>query len=112
MERVHLHTIQQIQLEHADGKKRSGTYPDDSRVSQTSSNDASQFGLNNGNQLDEDGSVTPPEHSGVLPNGNVEIISSYVSTGNAKVQVEHVLASSCRPPLKIVWQSANSVMLF
>ena len=98
MERVHLHTIQQIQLEHADGKKRSGTYPDDFRVSQTSSNDASQFVLNNGNQLDE--------------NGNVEIISSYVSTGNAKVQVEHVLASSCRPPLKIVLQSANSVMLF
>ncbi|XP_057507024.1 uncharacterized protein LOC130790098 isoform X7 [Actinidia eriantha] len=90
MERVHLHTIQQIQLELFDSKKRSGTYPDDSRASQTSSNDASQFGLNNGNQLDENGSVTPPEHSGVLPNGNVEIISSYVSTGNAKVQADHI----------------------
>ncbi|GFY81795.1 hypothetical protein Acr_02g0000350 [Actinidia rufa] len=90
MERVHLHRIQQIQLELADSKKRSGTYPDDSHVSQTSSIDAPQFGLNNGNQLDENGSVSPPEHSGALPNGNVEIISSYVSTGNAKVQANRI----------------------
>ncbi|KAL6972158.1 hypothetical protein U1Q18_031846 [Sarracenia purpurea var. burkii] len=90
MERLHLHTIQQLQLELADARERVGTSPDESRVSQTSSNDASQFGQNNGSQLDVNGSGTPVENSGVLPNGNAENVSSFVSTGNASTQADHV----------------------
>ncbi|KAK9994869.1 hypothetical protein SO802_024572 [Lithocarpus litseifolius] len=37
MERLHMHTIQQLQLELADARERSGTYSDESRISQTNS---------------------------------------------------------------------------
>ncbi|XP_028055007.1 uncharacterized protein LOC114298138 [Camellia sinensis] len=87
MERLHLHTIQQLQLELADARERSGTYTEESRVSQTNSNDALQYGQNNGNQLDVDGGVTTNSNSGDLPNGNVENVTSFVSTGNASTQV-------------------------
>ncbi|KAF5960178.1 hypothetical protein HYC85_001387 [Camellia sinensis] len=86
MERLHLHTVQQLQVEQADAREKSGTYPDESHVSQTNSKDASQFGQNDGNQLDVNGIVTPSANSGVLPNGNVENVSSFVSTGNASTQ--------------------------
>ncbi|KAL7230094.1 hypothetical protein ACSBR2_008599 [Camellia fascicularis] len=90
MERLHLHTVQQLQVEQADAREKSGTYPDESHVSQTNSKDASQFGQNDGNQLDVNGIVTPSANSGVLPNGNVENVSSFVSTGNASTQADHV----------------------
>ncbi|GMP24992.1 hypothetical protein CsSME_00002063 [Camellia sinensis var. sinensis] len=90
MERLHLHTVQQLQVEQADAREKSGTYPDESHVSQTNSKDASQFGQNDGNQLDVNGIVTPSANSGVLPNGNVENVSSFVSTGNASTQANHV----------------------
>ncbi|CAL5364613.1 unnamed protein product [Camellia sinensis] len=86
MERLHLHTVQQLQVEQADAREKSGTYPDESLVSQTNSKDASQFGQNDGNQLDVNGIVTPSANSGVLPNGNVENVSSFVSTSNASTQ--------------------------
>ncbi|CAL5367730.1 unnamed protein product [Camellia sinensis] len=88
MERLHLHTVQQLQVEQADAREKSGTYPDESHVSQTNSKDASQFGQNDGNQLDVNGIVTPSANSGVLPNGNVENVSSFVSTGNASTQCQ------------------------
>ncbi|KAL7214011.1 hypothetical protein ACSBR1_026439 [Camellia fascicularis] len=97
MERLHLHTIQQLQLELADARERSGTYTEESRVSQTNSNDALQYGQNNGNQLDVDGGVTTNANSGDLPNGNVENVTSFVSTGNASTQADHVHGAPIAP---------------
>ncbi|GMP70713.1 hypothetical protein CsSME_00029446 [Camellia sinensis var. sinensis] len=97
MERLHLHTIQQLQLELADARERSGTYTEESRVSQTNSNDALQYGQNNGNQLDVDGGVTTNSNSGDLPNGNVENVTSFVSTGNASTQADHVHGAPIAP---------------
>ncbi|KAK9291458.1 hypothetical protein L1049_019406 [Liquidambar formosana] len=90
MDRLHLHTIQQLQLELADARERSGTYADESRVSQTNLKDSSQLGQNNGSQLDGNGSVTSTGNSGILPNGNADNVPSFVSTGNASTQSEHV----------------------
>ena len=88
MERLHMHTIQQLQLELADARERSGTYSDESRISQTNSKDVSQFGQSNGNQLDANGGGgTSGGNSGVLPNGNSDKVSSFASTGNAPAQV-------------------------
>ena len=88
MERLHMHTIQQLQLELADARERSGTYSDESRISQTNSKDVSQFGQSNGNQLDSNGGGgTSGGNSGVLPNGNSDNVSSFASTGNAPAQV-------------------------
>ncbi|XP_057463872.1 LOW QUALITY PROTEIN: uncharacterized protein LOC130753729 [Actinidia eriantha] len=89
MERLHLHTVQQLQLELADARGKSGTYPDESHVSQTISKDASQIGQNNGNQLDVNGSSIPVTNSGSLPNGSPENVSSFVSAGNASAQIDH-----------------------
>ncbi|GMY07603.1 hypothetical protein FCV25MIE_02842 [Fagus crenata] len=91
MERLHMHTIQQLQLELADARERSGTYSDESRISQTNSKDVSQFGQSNGNQLDANGGGgTSGGNSGVLPNGNSDNVSSFASTGNASTQPDHV----------------------
>uniref|UniRef100_A0A5B7B017 DUF7725 domain-containing protein n=1 Tax=Davidia involucrata TaxID=16924 RepID=A0A5B7B017_DAVIN len=90
MERLHMHTIQQLQLELADARERTGTYSDEPRVSQTNLKDVPQFGLNNGSQLDVNGSGTQSGNSGVFPNGNAESVSSFVSTGNASTQTDHV----------------------
>ncbi|KAM3729666.1 hypothetical protein ACB098_12G029400 [Castanea mollissima] len=91
MERLHMHTVQQLQLELADARERSGTYSDESRISQTNSKDVSQFGQSNGNQLDANGgSGTSGGNSGVLPNGNSDNVSSFASSGNAPVQPDHV----------------------
>nr|POF03206.1 hypothetical protein CFP56_42501 [Quercus suber] len=88
MERLHMHTIQQLQLELADARERSGIYSDESRISQTNSKDVSQFGQSNGNQLDANGGGgTSGGNSGVLPNGNSDNVSSFASTGNAPAQV-------------------------
>ncbi|PSS04491.1 Unconventional myosin-XVIIIa like [Actinidia chinensis var. chinensis] len=89
MERLHLHTVQQLQLELADARRKSGTYPDESHASQTISKDASQIGQNNGNQLDVNGSSIPVANSGSLPNGGPENVSSFVSAGNASAQADH-----------------------
>ncbi|XP_057479592.1 uncharacterized protein LOC130766879 isoform X2 [Actinidia eriantha] len=89
MERLHLHTVQQLQLELADAREKCGTYPDESHVSQTISKDASQIGQNNGNQLDANGSSIPVANSGSLPNGSPENVSSFVSAGNGSAQADH-----------------------
>ncbi|XP_059667300.1 uncharacterized protein LOC132312804 isoform X2 [Cornus florida] len=88
MERVYMHTIQQLQLELANVKERGGNYSDDS--SGANSKEVSQFGQNNGSQPDGNGSGTPSENSGVFPNGNSENVSSFVSAGNASTQADHV----------------------
>ncbi|XAR52160.1 hypothetical protein NMG60_11020083 [Bertholletia excelsa] len=99
MERVHMQTLQQLQLELADAREKSGTYADESHVSQTNSKDASQFGQNNGDQLDANGSVTPNSDSCVLPNGNAENVSPLVSTGNVSAQAEHIHGVPIAPSL-------------
>ncbi|XP_057951682.1 uncharacterized protein LOC131146242 isoform X2 [Malania oleifera] len=90
MERLHLHTLQQLQLELAEARERSGTYNDESHVSQSSSKDVSQFGQNNGSQLEMNVGSTSSGNSGVLPNGTAGNISSFVSASNASTQTDHV----------------------
>lgn len=92
MERLHLH-IQQLQLELADARERSGTFAESSHVSQTNSKDVSQIGQSNSGQLDISGSGTPGGSSGSLPNGNADN-ASFVSLGNASVQVRYLFLLS------------------
>ncbi|XP_022138130.1 uncharacterized protein LOC111009376 isoform X2 [Momordica charantia] len=86
MERLHMHTLQQLQLELADARERSGTYNDESNISQTNSNDASQYGQSNGNQL---GGAASTGNNGALSNGNSENVPSFNLTGNTSVQADH-----------------------
>lgn len=79
-----MHTVQQLQLELADARQRSGTYADESRLANSSSKEASQFGRNNGNQIDMN---TSNGDAGALPNGNSEDVPSFSSTVNASSQV-------------------------
>ncbi|KAF5450487.1 hypothetical protein F2P56_030838 [Juglans regia] len=90
MERHHLHTMQQLQLELADARERSGTYSDEPGLSQTKSKDVSQFDQSNGIQLDANGGGTLSGNSAVLPNGNSGNVSSFASTGNSSTQTDHV----------------------
>jgi hypothetical protein len=87
MERLHLHTIQQIHLELADARERSGTYNGESHLSQTNSKDVSQFVQSNGNQLDGNRGGTSGGNAGALSNGSSDNVSSYASTDNASTQV-------------------------
>ncbi|XP_048325351.1 uncharacterized protein LOC107414965 isoform X3 [Ziziphus jujuba] len=97
MERLHMHTIQQLQLELADARERSGTFTDESRISQENSKDVSQFSQTNGSQLDMNGGGTSGGSTGALPNGNSDNISSFVSAGNASTQIEHVAGVPIAP---------------
>lgn len=83
MERLHLHTVQQLQLELEDARQRIGTSADELRVS----NNSSQF-AHAANHPEANGSLTSTGNSKALTNGNVENLSSYVSTGNASTQVQ------------------------
>lgn len=87
MERLHLHTIQQLQLELAEARERSGAYTDDGRVSQTNLKDVSHFGQNNGSQLNVNGNDTSSGTGGVLRNGSADNIPSFVSSGHASALV-------------------------
>ncbi|CAJ1974456.1 unnamed protein product [Sphenostylis stenocarpa] len=106
MERVHLHTIQQLQLELADARERSGTYNDDSRMSQINSkNNATQFGHENGSQFDLNGSNTSGGNNGLLPNENTDNGAPFASTGNASIQTEHVPGVPISPSSLLVQPS-------
>jgi len=88
MERVHLHAIQQLQLELADARERSGTFNDDSRMSQINSkNNVTQFGQENGSQFDLNGSNASGGNNGLLPSESTANDGPFVSTGNASIQV-------------------------
>lgn len=93
MERLHLHTIQQLQHELADARERSGTFTDDSHISHNNLKDATQFGPNNGNQLDASGGAVSG-NTGILPNGNSDNAESFSSSGNASTQVVLLLVIS------------------
>ncbi|KAL9432675.1 hypothetical protein AB3S75_027658 [Citrus x aurantiifolia] len=89
MERLHLHTIQQLQRELADARERSGTFTDDSHISHNNSKDATQFAPNNGNQLAANGGALSGNTS-ILPNGNSDSAESFASSGNASTQSDRV----------------------
>lgn len=78
MERLHLHTVQQLHLELADARERSGPYTEESRISQTNSKDMSKFGQSNGNQLDVNANGATSANDGPLPNGNADNASNQV----------------------------------
>ncbi|XP_071725249.1 uncharacterized protein [Rutidosis leptorrhynchoides] len=98
MERHHIHTIQQLQLELAGARDRSGTYTEKSRMSHIS-NDGAQFGQTNETNLDLNGSAATSTNAEVLPNGSVENIQSFASTDNASIQnqKEHVPVGAIAP---------------
>ncbi|PON81202.1 RNA polymerase II degradation factor [Trema orientale] len=97
MERLHMHTIQQLQIELADARERSGTFTDETRISQENSKDVSQFGQNDGNQLEMSGGGTSSGSNVALPNGNSDNVTSYASTGNASSQVDHIAGVPIAP---------------
>lgn len=88
MERLHLHTVQQLQLELAEARERSSSYADESH--RTNSKDISQFGQNNGNHIDVNGSSTTSGNMSVL-NGNADNVQSFASSGNTSTQVRSAL---------------------
>ncbi|OAY59564.1 uncharacterized protein LOC110625778 isoform X2 [Manihot esculenta] len=88
MERLHLHTVQQLHLELADARERSGPYTEESRISQTNSKDMSKFGQSNGNQLDVNANGATSANDGPLPNGNAD---------NASNQTNHVAGVPIAP---------------
>ncbi|XP_073282324.1 uncharacterized protein [Primulina huaijiensis] len=79
MERLHLH-IQQLQLELADARERSGSYSDGPQVSQTNSKDV-PIGPNKGGHLEGNGLSS--ENSGSVLNGNSENVLSLASGGHS-----------------------------
>ncbi|XWS61401.1 hypothetical protein CRYUN_Cryun07bG0123100 [Craigia yunnanensis] len=79
MERLHLHTIHQLQLELADARERNGSYTDESHISQANSKDLSQFGQNNVNQVDSNGSGATNANTGVISNGASDNVQSFLN---------------------------------
>ncbi|XP_047316319.1 uncharacterized protein LOC124919984 isoform X2 [Impatiens glandulifera] len=93
MERIYMHTIHQLQLELASVKERSGSFPDESHLSQIKSKDNPQLGQNNGTQIDVNGSGTTGASYGPLSNGNSENVVI-----NSSNQTEHVHGVPLAPP--------------
>ncbi|XP_019417222.1 PREDICTED: uncharacterized protein LOC109328280 isoform X1 [Lupinus angustifolius] len=98
MERLHLHTIQQLQLELAEARERNGNYSDDSRMSQINSkNDVAQFGQESGNQFELNGSNASGGNNGLLPSESSDNVPPFASTGNATMQTDHVRSVPITP---------------
>ncbi|KAJ6340725.1 hypothetical protein OIU77_008475 [Salix suchowensis] len=97
MERIHLHTIQQLQLELADARERSGSYTDETHLSQSNPKDVSSFSQNNGNQLDVNGTTASNANNGALQNGNADNAPSFASTVNVPNQTSHVAGVPMAP---------------
>ena len=95
MERLHLHTINQLQLELADARERNSSYTDESHISQANSKDLSQFGQNNGNQVDSNGSGATNANTGVISNGASDNVQSFTSAGNAPTPVRLLAFLKC-----------------
>ncbi|XP_058786706.1 uncharacterized protein LOC131661257 isoform X3 [Vicia villosa] len=103
MERVHLHTIQQLQIELADARERTGTYNDDSRISQISSkSNVAQYGQENGNQLDLNGGNASGGNTGLITNENSDNGPPFSTSGNPSVQSDHVHGVAIAPSPLIV----------
>lgn len=88
MERLHLHAIQQLQLELADARERSGTYNDDARISQINSKtNVAQYGHENGNQYDLSGANASGGNNGILTNESSDNGPPFSTPGNSSIQV-------------------------
>lgn len=83
MERLHLH-VQQLQLELADAREKTGSNMDGSSLSQKNLKDASELGQSNGGQQDVNSNGSPS--AGSLQNGNPESVSG----GNTSAQADNV----------------------
>ncbi|XP_019433494.1 PREDICTED: uncharacterized protein LOC109340295 isoform X3 [Lupinus angustifolius] len=88
MERLHLQTIHQLQLELAEARERNGTFNDDSLSQMNSKNDVSQFGSENGNQFDLNRCNASGGNNGQLPNESPDNVPPFASTGNATMQTD------------------------
>ncbi|GMH08835.1 hypothetical protein Nepgr_010675 [Nepenthes gracilis] len=98
MERLHMQAIQQLQLELAGARENNGSYNEESRMSQTNSNDVSQFPQNNGSHVEANGSGMPKGNSAGLSNGNSDNSQSFISSGNIASQSNHVPGVPITPP--------------
>ncbi|PIA48790.1 hypothetical protein AQUCO_01300014v1 [Aquilegia coerulea] len=89
MERHHLQAIQQLQLELAEARQRSGIYTDESSIDRANSEEASSFGQTKGTQftVNEDGTIS--SNPRVVPNGNLDDYQPFAAFGNAPVKTEH-----------------------
>ncbi|XP_010940952.1 uncharacterized protein [Elaeis guineensis] len=90
MERHHLQAIQQLQLDLAEARERSGMYKDNSRVPHENSKDSSSYVQSNGNQINANVSGTSNGNMGFLSNGNLDGGSSFISASNASKKSEHI----------------------
>ncbi|KAJ4956582.1 hypothetical protein NE237_013365 [Protea cynaroides] len=90
IERMRLHTIQQLQLELAAARERSGIYNDESRMAHAAAKDASPFGQNRGSQFNVTESGTLNGNSGAPLNGNVDNVAPFVTSGNSSTKNDHV----------------------
>nr|KJB52511.1 hypothetical protein B456_008G265800 [Gossypium raimondii] len=95
MERHHLHTVHQLQLELADARERKGTYSDESRLTQANSKDLPQFGQHNGNQVDSNGSGATNVNTGVISKGASASVQPF--SGNASNLNDHVRSGPIAP---------------
>ncbi|KAJ8769738.1 hypothetical protein K2173_005944 [Erythroxylum novogranatense] len=90
MERLHLHSLQQLQKELVEARERGGSYLDGTHISQTKSNDVPKLGQKNGSEPDVNGSGASSTNTVALANGNTDIILSLASSGNVSSQSNQV----------------------
>jgi hypothetical protein len=98
-----MHTIQQLQLELADARGRSGSYTDESHLSQSNPKDVSSFSQNNGRQLDVNGTTASNANNGALQNGNADNALSFASTVNVPNQVGFLVTMFFFLPLILIY---------
>ncbi|GMH28082.1 hypothetical protein Nepgr_029925 [Nepenthes gracilis] len=99
MERHHMQTFQQLQLELACAREKSGSYSEQSRVSQTDSIDVSPLAQHNGSHLEAKGCDTAKENTSYLPIVNSDNSQPFVSSGNLTSQINQVPCVPITPPL-------------
>lgn len=89
MERLHVQTVQQLQLELTKVRDQNGLHTDDSRARQIDSVDVSPQAENDEDQFNGNDNVPHNASSAIQPNGNIENSQGLVSTGSATSQVGH-----------------------
>lgn len=97
VERHHMQTIQQLQLELAEARERNVTYTEDSRMIHPTSKDGTPYVQNNGNHFNVNDGGALSGNSGILPNGNMESAPPFVSVGDAQTKPDHVPGLSVVP---------------
>lgn len=76
MERLHLHTLQKLEIELSEARERSGN--NSTRANQTNIKEMLHFGHGNGSQLEASVASNPDGDSRGIQNGDAEIVSSQV----------------------------------